>query len=149
MTSIPKIKFVRHPNNPEYYCYKPDGTYVGFGANNGITNATLAANPDFYGEYVQDYLARAARWEIDRTKADGFRLDAVKHVRDDFFGAEYGADKNSSTYGYLGQISQQFKLTRGFSDTNYRDTVFNTELPRDDAMFFGEHLGRHAATTLH
>ncbi len=90
---------------------------------------------------MQDYLARAARWEIDRTHADGFRLDAVKHVRDDFFGAEYGSDKNSSTYGYLGQISQQFKLTRGFSDTNYRDTVFNTELPRDDAMFFGEHLG--------
>ena len=27
----PKIKFVRHPNNPEYYCYKPDGTYVVFG----------------------------------------------------------------------------------------------------------------------
>ena len=90
---------------------------------------------------MQDYLARAARWEIDRTKADGFRLEAVKHVRDDFFGAEYGSDKNSSTYDYLGQISQQFKLTRGFSDTNYRDTVFNTELPRDDAMFFGEHLG--------
>ena len=137
----PKIQFIRHPNNPEYYCYKPDGTYVGFGTSNGLTTAILAANPSFYGEYVQDYLSRAARWEIDRTKADGFRLDAVKHVRDDFFGAEYGADKNSSTYGYLGQISQQFKLTRGFSDTNYRDTVFNTELPRDDAMFFGEHLG--------
>ena len=137
----PKIKFIRHPNNPEYYCYKPDGTYVGFGTTNGLTTAILQANPDFYGEYVQDYLARAARWEIDRTKADGFRLDAVKHVCDDFFGAEYGSDKNSSTYGYLGQISQQFKLTRGFSDTNYRDTVFNTELPRDDAMFFGEHLG--------
>ncbi len=72
---------------------------------------------------------------------DGFRLDAVKHVRDDFFGAEYGSDKDSSTYGYLGQISQQFKLTRGFTDTNYRDTAFNTEAPRDDAMFFGEHLG--------
>ena len=140
-TQSPKINFVRHPNNPEYYCYTPDGKYVGFGTNNGITTAMLAANPGFYGEYVQDYLARAARWEIDRTKADGFRLDAVKHVRDDFFGAEYGVDKDSSTYGYLGQISQQFKLTRGFSDTNYRDTVFNTELPRDDAMFFGEHLG--------
>ena len=137
----PKISFIRHPNNPEYYCYKPDGTYVGFGTTNGLTPAILAANPSFYSEYVQDYLSRAARWEIDRTHADGLRLDAVKHVRDDFFGAEYGSDKNSSTYGYLGQISQQFKLTRGFSDTNYRDTVFNTELPRDDAMFFGEHLG--------
>ena len=137
----PKISFVRHPNNPEYYCYKPDGTYVGFGTNNGITAAMIAANPTFYSEYVQDYLARAARWELDLTKADGFRLDAVKHVRDDFFGAEYGSDKNSSAYGYLGQISQQFKLSRGFSGTDYRSDVFNTELPRTDAMYFGEHLG--------
>ena len=137
----PKIKFVRHPNNPEYYCYKPDGTYVGFGTNNGLTPAILAANPNFYGEYVQDYLARAARWELDRTHADGLRLDAVKHVRDDFFGAEYGSDKNSSSYGYLGQVSQQFQLTHGYSTNNYRAATFNTEVPRDAAMYFGEHLG--------
>jgi hypothetical protein len=41
-STFPKIKFVRHPNNPEYYCYKPDGTYVGFGTGNGITTAMLA-----------------------------------------------------------------------------------------------------------
>ena len=33
----PKIKFLRHPNNPEYYCYNPDGSYAGFGTNNGLT----------------------------------------------------------------------------------------------------------------
>jgi glycosidase len=137
----PKIFFVRQPNNPEYYCYKPDGTYVGFGTNNGITTAMLAANPGFYGEYTQDFLSRAARWELDRTHADGLRLDAVKHVRDDFFGAEYGSDKNSSTYGYLGQISQQYMITHGFTDTDYRHATFNTEIPRTDAMYFGEHLG--------
>ncbi len=135
-----KIRFVRQPNNPEYYCYKPDGTYVGFGPNNGITAALIAANPDFYAEYVQDYLFRAARWEIDRTKADGLRLDAVKHVRDDFFGAiGDGADTND--YGYLGQVQRQFKITRGFSDSNLRDTLFDSEKGRDDAIFFGEHLG--------
>ena len=37
----PKISFIRHPNNPEYYCYKPHGTYVGFGTNNGLTTAIL------------------------------------------------------------------------------------------------------------
>ena len=137
----PKIQFVRHPNNPEFYCYKPDGTYVGFGTNNGITTQMLADNPSFYGEYVQDYLARAARWEIDLTHADGLRLDAVKHVRDDFFGAEYGSDKDTSTYGYLGQISQQFQLTRGFGANNYRAATFDTEVPRNAAMYFGEHLG--------
>ncbi len=136
----PKIRIVRQPNNPEFYCYLPDGTYVGFGPNNGITAALIAANPDFYAEYVQDYLIRAARWEIDLTKADGLRLDAVKHIRDDFFGAS-GAGADFNDYGYLGQVQRQFKLTRGFSDTNLRDTLFDSEKGRDDAIFFGEHLG--------
>ena len=140
-STFPKIRFVRHPNNPEYYCYKPDGTYVGFGLNNGITKQMLAANAGYYSEQVEDMLNRSARWLIDRTKADGLRLDAVKHVRYDFFGASFGADKDTSDYGYTGQVQRQFNLTRGFSDTNHRDTVFDTEKGRDDAMMFGEHLG--------
>ena len=136
-----KIKFVRHPNNPEYYCYTPDGTYVGFGPGNGITAQMIAQHADFYAEYVEDYLNRAARWELDRTKADGMRLDAVKHVRPDFFGATYGTDKDSSTYGYLGQVQLQYGLTRGFVNSNLRATLFNTEVPRTNAMLFGEHLG--------
>lgn len=143
--SIPKIKFIRHPNNPEYYCYDANGTYVGFGTGNGLTKAYLAAHPAAYAERVEDMLNRAARWQLDRTKADGFRLDAVKHVPADFFGATYGADKDSSDYGYLGQIQRQFNISRGFSDTNHRDTVFNTEGGRDDAMVFGEHLGQPPA----
>ncbi len=140
-STFKKIKFVRQPNNPEYYCYKPDGSYVGFGFGNGITVQMLADNAAFYSERVEDFLNRSARWEIDRTKCDGFRLDAVKHVRADFFGATYGLNKDSDDYGYLGQAQRQFNLTRGFSDANHRDTVFDTEKPRDDAMMFGEHLG--------
>ncbi|MCX7915514.1 MAG: alpha-amylase family glycosyl hydrolase, partial [Verrucomicrobiae bacterium] len=140
-STFPKVKFVRHPNNPEYYCYLPNGTYVGFGPTNGITVGLIASNQSFYAERVEDFLNRAARWLMDRTKADGLRLDAVKHVRADFFGATYGADKDFSDYGYLGQVQRQFNLTRGFSDANHRDTVFDTEKPRDDAMVFGEHLG--------
>lgn len=154
--TIPKIEFVRHPSNPDYYCYLPSGsgqkhsagqgTYVGFGPGNGITTAVIAANASFYSERVEDFLHRSARWELDRTKADGFRLDAVKHTPADFFGATYGADKNSSNYGYTGQIQAQFNLSRGFSDwSNHRDSVFNTEVPRDDAMLFGEHLGQPPA----
>jgi len=151
-STIRKIKFVRHPLNPEYYCYKPNGTgqqhasdqgtYVGFGAGNGITVADLAANPDFYSEYVEDLLHRAARWLIDHTKVDGLRLDAVKHIPDDFFGA-LGAGADSSNYGYSGKVQQQFNLSRGFNDwSNHRDSVFDTERSRDDAMLFGEHLGQ-------
>jgi glycosidase len=89
-STFPKIKLVRHPNNPEYYCYTPDGTYVGFGVNNGITKQMIAENSGYYSEYVEDMLHRSARWLMDRTKADGLRLDAVKHVRADFFGATFG-----------------------------------------------------------
>jgi hypothetical protein len=149
---IRKIRFLRHPDNPEYYCYKPtspgqkhsnnDGQYVGFGPGNGLTPAFLAANADYYSELVEDMLHRAVRWKMDRTGADGLRLDAVKHTPEDFFGAS-GAGADESTYGYTGQAQAQFNLTRGFSDwSNHRDTVFDTEKARDDAMMFGEHLGQ-------
>jgi len=158
----PKIKFIRDLERPEQYAYDKDGNYVGFGGLltlattllNGEGNASptqaeiktraqqyLNDNSGVYEEYVGDYLNRAARWLMDRTKADGLRLDAVKHVRADFFGATFGVDKDTNDYGYSGQVQRQFNLTRGFTDANHRDTVFDTEAPRDDAMLFGEHLG--------
>src|ERR1051326_6702112 len=165
---FPKIAFVRNPNNPEYYYKDANGNYVGFG---GLLN--LAPNPlppgfasahdwavnyiathsSAYTEYVEDYLDRNARWLIDTTKADGLRLDAIKHVRYDFFGATYGADKDYNDYGYLGQAQRQFNITRGFNDARFnypggdsfrsdlRETTFETEKPRHNLMFFGEHLG--------
>ena len=73
---IRKISFLRHPLNPEYYCYKPtsagqkhsasEGQYVGFGTSNSLTSAFLAANPDFYSEYVEDLLHRS----VDLGRAD-------------------------------------------------------------------------------
>ncbi len=139
----PKLSFVRHPDNPEFYDRLPDGTWVGFGKNNGITKQIIAANPDYYKEDVNAYLIRAARWLMDRTRADGLRLDAVKHVPDYFFGKQSGSDKNSSSAGYLGGIQWQFNMTRGFSDwDNHRDSVFEDKVARDDALVFGEHLGQ-------
>ena len=144
-STAPKIKFIRDLTRPEHYCYLPNGTYVGFGPGNGITTEFLQANSGYYSERVEDYLNRAARWLIDRTKADGLRLDAVKHVRADFFGATFGADKDTSDYGYTGQAQRQFNITRGFTDANHRDTVFSLDGGRDDAMMFGEHLGEPPA----
>jgi hypothetical protein len=137
----PKYSFVRHPNNPEYYDRLPDGTYVGFGPGNGITTQILAANPDFYKEDVGASLIRNGRWLMDRTKADGLRLDAVKHVPDYFFGQQSGPNKDTSDAGYLGGIQRQFNITRGYSDANHRDSLFDSETGRDDALLFGEHLG--------
>ena len=147
-----KPVYLRHPDNPEYYCYIPgaggqthaanEGTYVGFGPENGITRAFLRLNESFYGEIVEDMLHRSLRWQLDRTKADGARLDAVKHTPADFFGSTFGGDRDVSDYGFLGQAQRQFNLTRGYLDENHRDTVFSIDTPRDDAMFFGEHLGQ-------
>ena len=134
-----KPSFVRHPNNPEYYDRKPNGDWVGFGPDNGLTKEDLANNPDFYKEDVGGYLCRAVRWLVDRTRVDGLRLDAVKHVPYYFFG-EQGND--ASDAGYVGQVQWQFNMTRGFRDwENHRDTVFDSDLARNDAMLFGEHLG--------
>ncbi|MEM7145774.1 MAG: alpha-amylase family glycosyl hydrolase [Verrucomicrobiota bacterium] len=107
------------------------------GAGDSIFNM---GNP--VSEDVNAIVIRAARWKLDRTKADGLRLDAVKHVPDYFYGLLSGASKDQSGAGYNGGAQTQFNLTRGFVDwSNHRDTVFDTESPRDDAMLFGEHLG--------
>ena len=84
------------------------------------------------------------------------RLDAVKHVRYDFFGASFGGDRDYNDYGYLGQAQRQFNITRGFNDSkfnatpqgsnvNLRESFFDTEKPRHNAMMFGEHLGEPPA----
>ena len=155
----PKYSFVRDLNRPEQYDNDKDGNRVYFGwlidraraaLGNSATEAELRSHAKAYivehrAAYIEDvgaYLIRAARWKIDRTKADGFRLDAVKHVPDYFFGQMSGAGRDSSDAGYLGGIQRQFNLTRGFSDANHRDSVFEDKRGRDDAMVFGEHLGQ-------
>lgn len=157
--SIPKISFVRHPDNPEYYCFTPggwsgeypgdhEGVYVGFGSTN-ITRQLIADNPDFYKEDVNKYLERAVRWLVDRTRIDGLRLDAVKHVSADFFGRRWGDGKEAYGSGYCGQAQIQFNRTRGFNDADdHRDTVFDpgASYGRNDLMMFGEHLGEPPPT---
>ena len=154
----PKPSFVRHPHNPEFYDRMPNtnvaqalwnpwdwsgntnaNLYIGFGTNNGLTTNLIAQYPTFFSEDVGAYLCRNVRWIMSTTKADGLRLDAVKHVPDYFFGA-YGDD--SSSAGYCGNVQWQFNMTHGYSDwSNHRDSCFSTEVPRDDAVLFGEHLG--------
>ena len=140
-SSHPKITLVRMPSYPELYDYHPTLGRVGF-YNTNITTAVITnpANFGTYGEDVGGYLMRAVRWLVDRTKVDGLRLDAVKHVPSYFFG-DQGGSKDTSSAGYTGQAQEQFNITRGFGDANHRDSVFNTEIGRDDMMMFGEHLG--------
>jgi hypothetical protein len=136
----PKISFVRHPDNPEFYDFHPTEGHVGFGSPL-ITAQVLADNAAFFEEDVGGYLMRSIRWLVDYTKLDGLRLDAVKHVPAYFFGDQYGVDKDTSAAGYIGQAQWQFNQTRGFSETNYRESVFDVSKPRVSLMVFGEHMG--------
>lgn len=155
----PKYSFVRDLERPFQYDRDASGNVVYFGwlRDRALAalgpNATeeqlrlharqyVADNANAYKEDVGGYLIRAARWLMDRTRADGLRLDAVKHVPDYFFGQQSGANKDTSDAGYLGGVQRQFNLTRGFSDANHRNSVFEDKVPRDDAMVFGEHLGQ-------
>ena len=113
---------------------RPGWNTATYGAGDGKYNM---GNP--VAEDVGGYLIRAAAWMMDAAKLDGLRLDAVKHVPDYFFG-EFNSD--TSDAGYCGGVQRQFNLSRGFSDWgNHRDSLFNTEISRDDALMFGEHLG--------
>ena len=155
----PKYSFVRDLERPEQYDRDKDGGTKYFGWLLDRARAELGPSADAeqlrqharayllehksaYTEDVGAYLIRAVRWKMNRTRADGLRLDAVKHVPDYFFGQQSGANKDASDAGYLGGVQRQFNLTRGFSDANHRDSVFEEKRPRDDAMVFGEHLGQ-------
>jgi hypothetical protein len=134
-----KPVFIRQPANPDYYLdpSKPiiGGSWRPFNGSNGVPVA----------EDVNAYLIRAAMWTLYTTKCDGFRLDAVKHVPSPFFG-----DTSDYWAGYTGGIQAIFDWVHGYG-TNFnsayletddcRNSCFDTEAPRNDAMLFGEHLG--------
>jgi glycosidase len=101
-------------------------------------------------EYTQDYLNRAVAWTLYTTKCDGFRLDATKHVPVRFFGAESGQTDDPTFSGYTGAIQAMFDYVHGYGSNDIsngyletdgnRNSLFNTEAPRNDAMIFGEYV---------
>ena len=141
-SSITKPSFIRQTNNPEYYMDTTKPVIEGspwrpFNGTNGVPVA----------EDVNSYLIRAVLWELNETKCDGFRLDAVKHVPSGFFG-----DTSATFNGYCGAIQAMFDcvhgygtnvLGNGYYETNddSRNSCFDPEVTRNDALIFGEHLG--------
>ncbi|MEO6182015.1 MAG: alpha-amylase family glycosyl hydrolase, partial [Verrucomicrobiota bacterium] len=135
-----KISFVRQPNNRDYYM---DTNLPGIGGPWRPFNGT---NGVPIREDVNAYLIRAALWLVNETHCDGFRLDAVKHTPSGFFG-----DTSATPNGYIGGIQTLFDYVHGYgnnvtgngyneSDDN-RNSNFDTETSRNDALLFGEHLG--------
>ena len=141
--TITKPYFVRFPGRTDLYM---DTNLPSVGGNFHPFDGHGQPVP----EYVQDYLDRAVAWTLYTTKCDGFRLDAVKHVPVGFFGNETGQTDDPSFAGYTGAIQAMYDYVHGYgsnvtgngyveTDGN-RNSLFNTEAPRNDAMIFGEHI---------
>jgi glycosidase len=139
-STTPKVSFLRQPGSNSYYM---------------DTNLPAIAGPwrPFNGtsgdpvvEDVNAYLIRAAMWMMNETKCDGFRFDAVKHTPSSFFG-----DTSATTSGYVGGIQTIYDFVHGYGNNvtgngyveggDNRDSCYDTEMTRNDALLFGEHLG--------
>jgi hypothetical protein len=140
-STITKPSFIRHPGQKQFYMdtTKPaieGSSWRPFNGTNGVPVA----------EDVNSYTIRAVLYTLDQTKCDGFRLDAVKHVPSNFFG-----DSTATFNGYCGAIQAMFDYVHGYGTNvlgngyiesdDSRNSCFDTEAPRNDAMLFGEHLG--------
>ena len=144
-----KPNYIRQPGQNQFYmdATKPaiDGSpWRPFNGTNGTP----------VSEDVNAYTIRAAIYTLDQTKCDGFRLDAVKHVPSAFFGTDTGGSTFSSDpsfAGYTGAIQAMFDYVHGygtnalgngyFEGDGNRNSCFDTETTRNDALLFGEHLG--------
>jgi len=135
-----KVSFLRQPGFPHYYMD------TNLPAINGPWRPFNSTNGDPVIEDLGSYLIRSAMWIMAETRCDGFRLDAVKHTPATFFG-----DTTATPFGYLGGIQTMFDHVHGYgtNTTGYgyeegddnRNSCFDTEAPRNDALLFGEHLG--------
>lgn len=139
-STAPKLSFLRQPGSNSYYMDPALPVIAGgwhpFNGTNG--------NPVV--EDVNAYLIRAAMWMLNETKCDGFRFDAVKHTPATFFG-----DTTATPNGYVGGIQTSYDYVHGYGNNatgngyfeadDNRNSCFDTEVPRNDALLFGEHLG--------
>ncbi|MCC7073452.1 MAG: hypothetical protein IT383_19225 [Deltaproteobacteria bacterium] len=80
-----------------------------------------------YAEDVRQYLMRWIRWLMLETQADGFRLDAIKHVWPNFYRADFAGDE----IAFVKVIQDTYDDLHGFNDADDTDLV-------DDAAVFGE-----------
>ena len=139
-STITKPSFIRHPGSNSYYMD------TNLPAIAGPWRPFNGTNGDPVAEDVNAYLIRAALWTMSETKCDGFRFDAVKHVPDTFFG-----DPSATPYGYVGAIQTMYDYVHGYGSNvtgngfiegdDNRNSCFDSEAVRNDALLFGEHLG--------
>jgi hypothetical protein len=154
-----KPVWLREPGRTDLYM-DTNGALLGSAQCTGWPNPPNGYGPvngwrpfNGHGQPVPDdsstYLCRAVAWQLYITGCDGFRLDALKHVPVNFFGNETGQTDDPNFGGYTGAIQAMYDYVHGYGnnvDTNgyvetdgCRNSLFNTEAPRNDAMIFGEY----------
>ncbi|HLZ52880.1 MAG TPA: alpha-amylase family glycosyl hydrolase [Verrucomicrobiae bacterium] len=154
-----KLSFIRFPGRSDLYM-DTNGPLLGAGSGTGWPSPPNGYGPvngwrpfDGHGqpvpEDVSTYLCRAVAWTLYTTKCDGFRLDAVKHVPANFFGNETGQTDDPSFGGYIGAVQAMYDYVHGYGSNDVgngyietdgnRNSTFDTEKPRNDAMLFGEY----------
>ncbi len=104
LTGLPIPTYVRQPTCKE--CY-PDNKPV--------------------PEDIRQFLHRWMWWMGKVTDADGYRLDAIKHVPTSFFNYDFNGD----TVAFNKKIQDDHDKRRGYTDANDTDGV-------QDAILFGE-----------
>ena len=143
-----KPVFIRFPGRTDLYM-DTNGPLLGVGWG-GAGWRPFDGHGQPVAEDVSTYLCRAVAWTLYTTKCDGFRLDAVKHVPVNFFGNETGQTDDPAFAGYTGAIQAMYDYVHGYgsnvtgngyveTDGN-RNSLFNTETTRNDAMIFGEYI---------
>ncbi|MGC3957740.1 MAG: alpha-amylase family glycosyl hydrolase [Verrucomicrobiota bacterium] len=135
-----KVSFLRQPGSNSYYMD------ANLPAIAGAWRPFNGASGDPVVEDVNSYLIRAGMWMMNETKCDGFRFDAVKHTPSSFFG-----DTTATTSGYVGAIQTMYDYVHGYGNNvtgngyveadDNRNSCFDSEVTRNDALLFGEHLG--------
>ena len=84
-------------------------------------------NPNPHEEDIRQYMMRWIRWLMLETEADGFRLDAIKHIWPNFYGSDFAGDE----VAFVTVIQDTYDEMHGFTDVDDADLV-------DDAAVFGE-----------
>ncbi|HEY3762892.1 MAG TPA: alpha-amylase family glycosyl hydrolase [Verrucomicrobiae bacterium] len=159
LTVTPKPVFIRFPGRPDLYM-DTNGPLLGAASGTGWPAPSTGCAPlngwrpfDGHGQPVPEdastYLCRAVAWTLYTTGCDGFRLDAVKHTPVNFFGNATGQTDDPNFGGYTGAIQAMYDYVHGYGNNvtgngyietdGNRNSLFNTESARNDAMIFGEY----------
>jgi len=167
--TITKPCFVRFPGRTDLYM-DTNGPLLGLGGGGG---GAWPLPPNGYGplngwrpfdghgqpvaEDVSTYLCRAVAWTLYTTGCDGFRLDATKHTPVSFFGNATGQTDDPNFVGYTGAIQAMYDYVHGYGSNvtgngyvetdGCRNSLFNTEAARNDAMVFGEYIPAALSST--